>query len=134
MAFTLGTRDDAKRPRSRRTWLAALWTVEACFATGAVVTLARGGSPGDMVAATLFLALCAAALTLPGAVLRRAAAALGLGPARRRLVLQLYLALAAAAVAAALGTAHGWAATVAILLTGNALLTLEMEARAPDRG
>ncbi len=83
-----------------------------------------------MLTAVVYLGLCAAALTLPGAALRTAAAAVGLGPSRRRFVLQLYLALSAGAVAAALGTQRGWAAVVAILLTGNALLALEMEARA----
>lgn len=114
----------------RRPWLVALWAAEACLAAGAVVTLARGGSPRDMAATIVYLALCAGALLLPGEVLRRATAAMGLRPERRRLVLQLYLALSAAAVAACLGTARGWMAIVAILLTGNALLALEMEARA----
>lgn len=118
-----------KVPWRERRWVVALWTIEACIAAGAVVTLARGGGPRDMLRTIGFLVLCAVALTVPGEVLRRALSALGLDYGRRHLALQLYLALAAAAVAAALGTAHGWAAIVAILLTGNALLTLELEAR-----
>jgi len=121
-----------KLPWGDRHWLPALWLIEACIAVGAVVTLARGGAPRDMLRAVAYLALCAAALALPGAALRSAAGAIGLSAPRRRLVLQLYLALAAAAVAATLGTARGWAAVVAILLTGNALLTLELEARAEE--
>ncbi len=116
-------------PWGERRWIAALWTVEACIAAGAVVTLARGGGPRDMLGTIGFLVLCAVALTVPGEVLCRALSALSLDPGRRHLALQLYLALAAAAVAAALGTTRGWAAIVAILLTGNALLTLELEAR-----
>lgn len=112
-----------------RRWVAALWVVEICIAAGAVLTLARGGAPRDMLVTIGYLALCAACLTVPGSVLRWALAAVGLGAERRRLVLQLYLALAAAAVAAALGTSRGWAAIVAIMLTGNALLTLELEGR-----
>ena len=119
-----------KLPRGDRPWLPVLWLAEACIAAGAVVTLARGGAPQDMLATIGYLGLCAASLALPGAVIRRALTALGVEAERRRLVLQLYLALAAAAVAAALGTARGWAAVVAILVTGNALLTLEVEARA----
>ena len=119
-----------KTSRTDRRWLPALWVAETCVAAGALVTLARGGSPADMVRTIAFLFMCAAALTLPGALLRRAATAARLSPERRRLALQLYLALAAAAVAATLGTGRGWAAAVAILLTGNALLSLEMEARA----
>ena len=118
-----------KVPWRERRWVMALWTVEGCIAAGALVTLARGGGPRDMLATTGFLVLCAVALTLPGELLGRAMSALNLDGERRRLALQLYLALAAAAVAAALGTARGWAAIVAILLTGNALLTLELEAR-----
>jgi hypothetical protein len=119
-----------KLPWGDRRWLPALWFVEACIAVGAVVTLVRGGTPRDMLAAVGYLALCAAALALPGAGLRGIMSGLGVGVRRRRLVLQLYLALAAGAVAATLGTGRGWAAVVAILLTGNALLTLELEARA----
>jgi hypothetical protein len=119
-----------KLPWGDRRWLPALWFAEACIAVGAVVTLARGGTPRDMVAAVGYLALCAAVLALPGAALRRIMSSVGVGARRRRLVLQLFLALAAGAVAAALGTGRGWAALVAILLTGNALLTLELEARA----
>lgn len=115
---------------AHRPWLLALWIAEACIAVGAVVTLARGGAPRDMLATIGYLGLCAVALALPGAVIRRALRAFGVGAERRRLVLQLYLALAAATVAATLGTARGWAAVVAILVTGNALLTLELEARA----
>ena len=119
-----------KLPWGDRHWLPALWLAEACIAVGAVATLARGGTPRDMVMVIGFLALCAAALVLPGAALRRLMNGLGVGAQRRHFVLQLYLALAAGAVAATLGTARGWAAVVAILLTGNALLALELEARA----
>jgi hypothetical protein len=119
-----------KHLRGDRLWLPVLWMVEACVAVGAVLTLARGGSPGDMVLTIAFLFLCGATLTLPGPALRRLMAAVRLSPTRRRLVLQLYLALAAAAVAGTLGTARGWAAVLAILLTGNALLALELESRA----
>jgi hypothetical protein len=119
-----------KLPWGDRHWLPALWLAEACIAVGAVATLARGGTPRDMVMVIGFLALCAAALVLPGAALRRLMNGLGVGAQRRYFVLQLYLALAAGAVAATLGTARGWAAVVAILLTGNALLALELEARA----
>jgi NhaP-type Na+/H+ or K+/H+ antiporter len=122
-----------KLPRGDRHWLLALWLVEACVAAAAVLTLARGGAPRDLLLTLAYFALCALALTLPGPALRRAAAALGMPPQRRRLVLQLYLALAAAAVAATLGTARGWAAVVAILLMGNALLTLEVESRAGEQ-
>jgi hypothetical protein len=123
-----------KLPSSDRRRVAALWVAEACMAAGAVVTLARGGSPREMVAAIAYFGLCAAALSLPGHLLLAAAAALQLPPSRRRSLLQAYLAVAAAGVAAMLGTAHGFAAAVAILLTGNALLTLEMEARATAQG
>jgi hypothetical protein len=116
--------------RGDRLWLPVLWIVEACVAIGAVLTLVRGGSPRDMVLTIAFLFFCGAALILPGPILRRVMAAVRLSPSRRRLVLQLYLALAAAAVAGTLGTARGRAAVVAILLTGNALLTLELESRA----
>lgn len=119
-----------KPPWSDRHWLPVLWLIEACIAAGAVVTLARGGAPRDMLVTTVYFALCGVALTLPGLGLRLIVTALGLSPRRRQLVLQLYLALAAAAVAAMLGTAHGWGAVVAIMLTGNALLTLEIESRA----
>ena len=119
-----------KLPWGDRHWLPALWLFEACIAAGAVVTLARGSTPRAMLATTAYFALCGVALTLPGLVLRLLVKALGLSPRHRQLVLQLYLALAAAAVAAMLGTAHGWAAVVAIMLTGNALLTLELESRA----
>jgi hypothetical protein len=119
-----------KLPWGDRHWLPALWLAEACIAVGAVATLARGGTPRDMVTVIAFLALCAAALALPGVALRRIMNGLGVGVQRRRFVLQLYLALAAGAVAATLGTARGWAAVVAILLTGNALLALELEDRA----
>jgi hypothetical protein len=122
-------KDAVKPPWGERRGLAALWAVEACIAAGAVLTLVRGGAPRDMLATVAYFALCAACLALPGAGLRRALSAAGLSVERRRLVLQLYLAFAAAAVAAALGTARGWAAIVAILLTGNALLTLELDAR-----
>lgn len=118
-----------KFPWRERRRLVALWAIEGCIAAGAVVTLARGGGPGDMVSTIGFLVLCVVALTVPGELLGRAMSALSWNFARRRLALQLYLALAAAAVAAALGAAHGWAAIVAILLTGNALLTLELDAR-----
>jgi hypothetical protein len=124
--------DRMKLPWGDRHWLPVLWLAEACIAAGAVVTLARGGAPRDMLLAVAYLALCAAALLLPGPLLRRVLRDLGLRPERRRLVLQLYLAVAAGAVAATLGTARGWAAVVAILLTGNALLTLELEARAEE--
>jgi hypothetical protein len=122
--------DSMKLPWGDRPWLPVLWLAEACIAVGAVVTLARGGAPRDMLVAVAYLILCAAALSLPGPLLRRALTGLGLGAERRRLVLQLYLAVAAGAVAATLGTQRGWAAVVAILLTGNAILTLELEARA----
>jgi hypothetical protein len=118
-----------KRLQGDRHWLPVLWIVEACVAGGAVLTLARGGSPGDMVLTIAFLFLCGATLTLPGPALRRVMVAARLSASRRQLVLQLYLALAAAAVAGALATARGWAAVVAILVTGNALLTLELESR-----
>jgi hypothetical protein len=119
-----------KLPWGDRHWLPALWLAEACIAVGAVATLARGGTPRDMVMVIGFLSVCAAALVLPGAALRRLMNGLGVGAQRRYFVLQLYLALAAGAVAATLGTARGWAAVLAILLTGNALLALELEARA----
>lgn len=116
-------------PLHDRPRLALLWLAETCVAAAAVITLARGGGPRELLAAAAYLALCAGALLAPGALLRRAAAALGLTPGRRRLVLQLYLVLAAGAVAATLGSGRGWAAVVAILLTGNALLALELESR-----
>ena len=119
-----------KLPWGDRRWLPVLWLIEACIAAGAVVTLARGGAPRDMLVTTAYFALCGVTLVLPGLGLRLIVTALGLSPRRRLLVLQLYLALAAAAVAAMLGTAHGWAGVVAIMLTGNALLTLELESRA----
>lgn len=122
-----------KLPWGERHWLPALWLLEGCVAAGAVITLLRGGGPRDVLVASAYLGLCALALAVPGPLLRRAASTLGLSPERRRLALQLYLALAAAAVAATLGTSRGWAAVVAILLTGNALLTLEIEARAGAR-
>lgn len=115
---------------NERRWLWIVWGVEACVAAGAVVTLARGGDPRDMLLTIAYFASCALALTFPGPLLRHALTAIGVLPQRRRLVLQLYLALAAAAVAATLATARGWEAIVAILLTGNAILTLEVEARA----
>jgi len=124
--------DRMKLFRGDRPWLPVLWLAEACIAAGAIVTLARGGAPRDMLVAIAYLALCAAALSLPGPLLRRALRGLGLRPERRRLVLQLYLAVTAGAVAATLGTQRGWAAVVAILLTGNAILTLELEARAEE--
>jgi hypothetical protein len=118
-----------KLPWGDRHWLPVLWLIEACIAGGAVTTLARGGTPRDMLVTTAYFALCGVALTLPGLGLRLIVTALGISSRRRQLVLQLYLALAAAAVAAMLGTAHGWTAVGAIMLTGNALLTLELESR-----
>jgi len=123
-----------KLPSNGRRRVAALWVAEACLAAAAVLTLVRGGTPLQMVALATYLLLCAAAFALPGRLLVRGFAVLHLAADRRRDLLQLYLALAAAGVAAMLGTAHGWAAAVAGLLTGNALLTLEMEARAEARG
>lgn len=117
-----------KRPR-----LAALWAAEGCVAAAAVITLARGGGPRELLGAAAYLALCVAALLVPGPLLQRAAGALGLSPRRRRLALQLYLVLAAGAVAATLSTGRGWAAVVAVLLTGNALLALELESRGAFR-
>ncbi|HOT22838.1 MAG TPA: hypothetical protein PLK79_00150 [Thermoleophilia bacterium] len=124
-------------PVSDRRWTHLLWVAEGCIAAGAVVTLVRGGLSDEMVATIIYLGLCAVVFLLPGAVLCQAAAVPGLRPERRRLVLQTHLALAAAAVAATLGASRGWEAIIAILATGNALLSLEMEARetsAPDGG
>lgn len=52
-----------------------------------------------------------------------------LSPRRRLLVLESMLAVSAAAAAAAIGSAHGWAAVICILLVGNPLWALEFELR-----
>jgi NhaP-type Na+/H+ or K+/H+ antiporter len=114
----------------RRWKLFLLWYAEACVALAAIWALSQGADLPGVARAFAYLLVCGVALGIPGHALRLGLARLGVPPARRRAALQILLALAAALTAATLGTARGWAAIVFILLTGNALWALEMEARA----
>ncbi len=116
-----------------RRWLPLLWYLEACVLGGALWALAGGGRSREALTAAAYLALCGAAVALPGSLLLALAAALRLGRRARGLVLHVYLALAAGAVAALLGTSRGWGAAVAILLAGNALWAIEIDARREAR-
>lgn len=107
--------------------LSLLWYLEAGAAFWA---LAEDARPCALLTALDYFLLCGAALALPAHILRLLLTTLRLPPAYRRLALQLFLAFAAAATSATLSTERGWAASVCILLVGNALWALELELRA----
>ena len=117
---------------SRKPWIYGLWYAESCLAFAAVWALMSDHAPRTFLEVAAFMLLCGAALTVPAHALR--AALLRTGAAVRLRVLEVFLVLAAGGAAAALSTARGWAAIVCILLVGNALWALEMEARAAKRG
>lgn len=110
--------------------LSLLWHLEAGAAGAAFWALAEDARPCVYLTALAYFLLCGAALALPAHILRLLLTTLRLPPAYRRLALQLLLAFAAAATSATLNTERGWAASVCILLVGNALWALELELRA----
>lgn len=114
----------------RRWRLVLLWYLEACIAAAALWAVAADRPPRSALTVACYLALCGAALTGPGHIVRALCRAAGLSAARRRLVLQLFLALTAAATAATLSTQRGWSAIVCILMLGSALWALELDLRA----
>ena len=112
-----------------RRWRLLLWYIEACIAGAAIWALARDARPQTLVTALAYGLLCGAALALPAHLLRLCLTGMRVSPTHRRLALQLFLAFAAAATTATLSTERGWAASVCILLAGNALWALELELR-----
>jgi hypothetical protein len=122
------------RAAARTPWIYALWYAESCLAFAAVCTLLGDHAPRTLLAVAAFLLLCGVALAVPAHALRAVLLRAGVGGGRRLKALELFLVLATGGAAAALSTAHGWAAIVCILLIGNALWALEMEARAAKRG
>jgi hypothetical protein len=110
-----------------------VWYAEACVAAAALWTLLGGGRARDALAAAAYLVLCGAAAGLPGSLLLGLMDKAGFQTGGRRLLLHVYLAVAAGAVAAFLGTGRGWSAAVAILMTANAIWTIEADARRTAR-
>ena len=132
MASTASSSSDTSA--GRKPWLYALWYVESCLAFAVVWTLMGDRTPRTLIEVAAFLLLCGAAFSAPALALRAALLRIGAGAGARVRSLEAFLVLAAGGAAAALSTASGWAAIVCILLVGNALWALEMEARAAKRG
>ncbi|MFA4965667.1 MAG: hypothetical protein WC709_08555 [Thermoleophilia bacterium] len=113
----------------RRWRLHLLWYLEGATAFAACWAYFTHGSPRAAFTVLAYLALCGAALALPGHALRLSLRRLGAAPAARRVALQLLFAFAAAAIIAALSTGRSRAAIVCILLLGSTLWGLELEQR-----
>ena len=104
-----------------RWWLYALWYLIACLAASAFHAQGHSDSVSVMLRGFGYLVICTLALTTPGLIVAR----MGLSLHAQRSLLLALLAIGAVMVAGTMSTDMLWATPPFILLTGNAIWSIE---------
>jgi hypothetical protein len=134
----LGATDDAGRAPAaapdaapaltrlpQRLWLWTLWYAMGCLAGAAVWGIYAHRTPTQVVVAVIYLLACGLVLFAPGMAIERGALAARLTSRRQRTLLLVLLVVAAGLVIATMSTGRLWWTPLFILLTGNAIWSLD---------
>jgi hypothetical protein len=104
-----------------RWWIYALWYLAACLAASAFYAQSQGSHVTGLLRSFGYLMICSLAFAAPGLIVAR----MGLSLHAQRSLLLALLAVGAVMVAGTMSTDMLWASPPFILLTGNAIWSIE---------